>query len=172
MRKSILVIAALTVAIMATPAAAQNKNIWGTIIGGAGGGYLGSMIGSGSGRLAATAAGALLGAAMGNNVGTSLNRADAQYQSPYGYGNRRVVYQTVPAYWGPGNIARPYERRVRRPRRHRRIVVVQQAQNTCASGYTREYQTVVTVGGKQVPAFGRVCYMADGSWQKMPGLNH
>ncbi len=159
---------AWTAAIMAANAAnAQDKSVWGTIIGGAGGGYLGSHIGKGRGRLAATAAGTLLGALLGNSTGRSLDRADAMYrqQGGYNYG----VPNRVSAHWGRGHISHPYERR-----QHRRVVMHRPApvNNGCTSGYTREYQTVVTVGGREVPAYGRACYMPDGTWRKMAGLRY
>ncbi len=51
------------------------------------------------------------------------------------------------------------------PRRHR---VAQAARpSVCNSGYTREYQTVITIAGKEVPAYGTACYMPDGTWKQM-----
>lgn len=151
-------------ATFSTPAAAQNKSAWGTIIGGASGGYLGSRIGKGNGRLAAIAGGTLLGAIFGNSVGRSLDRADAAYGSqtygsPYGYGNRRVR-----PHWNQQNVSHPYARRYARPQVRSHYI---QPRSRCASNYTREYQTVVIVGGREVPAFGTACYMPDGSWKKM-----
>lgn len=171
MKRLILASAAMALVIgLAAPApvSAQNKSMWGMILGGALGGYGGSKFGSGKGQLAATAAGTLLGAVLGGNVGRSLDRADSvysrgRYNSPKGYRNRRVYRQ--PPHWGPNNVSHPYPHR-------QQLAMVQPTYNGCASGLIREYQTVVTVGGKEVPAWGSVCYMADGSWRKIGSLSY
>lgn len=194
MKKFTLISAALAIILsLSAPANADHGGglSWGTIIGGATGGLLGSQIGKGRGRLAATAGGALLGVIIGNNVQRHHNSYGGQggrghpqngyhyhdprqYESPHGYRNRRVMYQTVPYQnhrpryhprWGRGNIAQPYRPAVVQQ-------LVQQSSNHCASGYTREYTTVITIAGQEKPAWGRACYMPDRTWSPVGSLNY
>ncbi len=69
-----------TIVLLLSLAACQNgagqKQVGGTLLGGALGALAGSQIGSGSGQLAAVALGALGGAFLGSEVGKALDRAD------------------------------------------------------------------------------------------------
>ena len=170
------------------PASAQNKDLWGMILGGAGGGWLGSKFGSGSGQLAATAAGTLLGAVLGRNVGQSLNIADQAYNRGSGqifttrgvsqpryqqrYEPRRYEpWQYEPRQYEPrpywqSNIYDPNPPRSQYARIQRPLPF----RSACLSGLVREYQTVITVGGREVPAWGRACFMGNGSWRPIGSL--
>ena len=166
MKRSIFGVMAVALMIsIAAPASAQNKSLIGLLLGAAGGGFAGSQFGKGNGKLAFTALGTLLGAGAGQSVGTSLDRADTlfttrpqaiQSQQQYPQYNSQGIsqpYANVQSRYSPAPYAPP------------------PVQRGCASGYTREYTTSINVGGRKVPAWGRACYMPDGSWRPVGGLN-
>jgi surface antigen len=131
--------------------AGQNETV-GTLGGAAAGGLIGSQFGSGSGKLAATGLGVLLGGILGNKIGKSMDDQDraralqaqqAAYSAPVG---QQIVWNN-PDNGHSGTIT---------PTRDGRD----------ASGrYCREFQTTVTIGGQQQPAYGTACQQPDGSWK-------
>lgn len=161
------ILAAATVAMLATAAPAQAQDInFGTFLGGALGGLAGSQIGGGRGKMAAVGAGVLLGAILGGQLG---RQAQPQYGQP------QVIYrQPQPNYDMRGAHNQPgyYGRR-------QQVVIVQRPQYaqpqyapqpvTQACPYSREYQVPVIVGGLTVPAYGTACSWDGGqSWQLGP----
>lgn len=169
----------LTLATLAgttTPARAD-KDVLGLIGGAIGGGFIGNTIGKGSGRTVATATGAVLGGIVGQSVGRSLDRADrSAYSSGYGYYDRSgyydrgysssTVYYSEPAPQRVYYVAPSYERRVRTyevvPAPANYTIVDNSVGN---SGYCREYNQNVTVGGRTQSSYGTACLQPDGSWK-------
>lgn len=92
--KTVVAMPALLAGLMlAAPAGAGDKDLFGALLGGAGGAVLGAQIGKGHGRLASTAAGTLIGAAVGQSFGRSLDRADAVYAAGYRGHQPQVIYR-------------------------------------------------------------------------------
>jgi surface antigen len=129
------------------------KQTAGTVLGGVGGAVLGSQIGSGSGRLVATAVGTLAGAMIGSEIGRSLDRADRlalqqaeqrAHRAPVG---ERIVWNNPDS----GNYGS--------------ITPVREGRAAQSGAYCREYQTTVTVGGREQLAYGTACQQPDGSWK-------
>lgn len=155
-KKVIRLMGVLAIAV-AISGCAITKQDAGTVIGGGLGGFLGSQFGSGSGKKIAIGAGAVLGAFLGNKVGASLDQADqmamnqtlnnvpagesVQWQNPNG-GHTVQVTPTTP----------PQESRVRTNR-------------GTVNTVCREYQTTITVEGRQQQGYGTACRRSDGSWQ-------
>lgn len=124
----------------------------GAVTGAVLGGLAGSQMGKGSGQLWATGAGAVLGGLMGSEIGASLDRADQMamqraqttaYAAPIG----ETIKWNNPESGNTGTITPMKD-------------------GTSSSGrYCREYQTTVTVGGKQQQGYGTACQQPDGSWE-------
>ncbi len=129
------------------------KRSLGTLLGGIGGAVAGSQIGRGSGRHVAIAAGALFGAVLGNEIGRSLDEAD-RLAAEHAAQNALESHKTgQPAEWSnpdSGNSG---------------WVVPTKTWREPAGNYCREYQTGVTIGGKEETAYGTACRQPDGSWQ-------
>lgn len=150
------ILAPLVAAALALGACSQDagqKQVGGTLLGGAGGALLGSQIGGGTGQLIAVAVGTLAGAMVGSEVGKSLDRAD---QTAMANAERRAhsapVGETIT--WNNPDSG------------HRGTVTpVRDGYNQNTGAYCREYQTTVTVGGKQEQAYGTACQQPDGSWK-------
>jgi surface antigen len=128
------------------------KETGGALIGAGAGGLLGSQFGRGTGRLAATGAGVLLGGLLGSSAGRSLDRADQLY---YGRATAETLETAPSGYrsqwrnpdsgnWGTITPTRTYE---------------------TASGFCREYQQTVVVGGRYQEGYGTACRQPDGSWR-------
>lgn len=128
------------------------KQTVGTIGGAAAGAVLGSQFGSGDGRVAATAIGTLLGAFAGSEIGASLDRADqAAASQAMNQAYTAPVGQTI---------------RWNNPESGNNGTITTTRDGYSNSGsYCREYQQVITVGGKQQTAYGTACQAPDGSWQ-------
>lgn len=188
-----LALALVALAVVAAPARADGgKELFGTILGGAGGAVAGAQFGKGSGRLAATAAGTLLGAVAGGSFGRSADRADRLYYGEYYGGHRprhagwgpppRFAYNHPPpvVFAPPPVVYAPPPRVVYvQPR----TVYVQPSPAYAYDGglppgaqmvrdgydssghYCREYQQSVVVGGAVRPGYGIACMMPDGSWR-------
>ncbi len=129
-----------------------NKENVGMASGAVIGGILGSKVGKGSGQLWATGAGALLGSVMGSSIGASLDRADQMYmqratQSAYTAPIGQQITWNNPESGNSGTITPTRDGKDNGGR------------------YCREYQTNVTVAGKQQHAYGTVCQQPDGSWE-------
>ncbi|HEX9703541.1 MAG TPA: RT0821/Lpp0805 family surface protein [Rhodospirillales bacterium] len=131
----------------------NQKQLAGGLLGAGLGGFAGSKIGGGKGQLAAVAAGTLIGALVGGGIGQSLDNIDKTYaERAFTRVNAAPVGQTV-AWNNPdtGN--------------HGTITAVRDGTNTRTGAYCREYQTTVTVGGRNEQAYGTSCRQPDGSWQ-------
>ncbi len=132
---------------------AGQKQTAGTIIGGIGGAVIGSQIGSGSGQLVATALGTFAGALIGADIGKSLDRADqlAMRQAEQQAHSAPIGDQIVWNNPDSGNSGS--------------VTPVREGTNARSGAYCREYQTMVTIGGREQRAYGTACQQPDGSWQ-------
>lgn len=142
---TMLFIAVLSASLLAC----QTKQESGAVIGGTLGGVLGSNVGGGEGRTAAIIAGTLLGAYVGSEMGRYMDENDARKaQSALEY-NRDHQAST----W-------------RNPNTGADMSATPTRTYKSASGEScREYQTTVTVSGKQEKAYGTACRQPDGSWK-------
>lgn len=151
--KAIAPLAAAALILAACSGNAGQKETAGTIIGGIGGAVLGSQIGGGSGQIVATAIGTFAGALIGNEVGKSLDRADqlamrqAEQQAHSAPIGDRIVWNNPDS----GNSGT--------------VTPVREGTNANSGAYCREYQTTVTVGGRDQEAYGTACQQPDGSWK-------
>jgi len=165
---------AAVLAILAMSAAPAQAGALGCLVGAGAGGFGGAQIGGGTGRTIATIAGSLIGCSIGSNI---QNNDNSRYQQrSYGYrngGHHRYVDNRYYEQYDWRNSPRlqaanySYNNRVvvRQPTQQQIVQVVVPQGPACSSGYTREYTTTVTVGGKQVPGYGTACYKPDGSWE-------
>lgn len=163
----------------AMPARAQNSDFVGALLGGAGGAVAGAQFGQGKGRLVGTAVGALTGAMLGQSVGRSLDRGDAAYYGTRvddGYYQPRAYsyYQPAPAYYRPAPrviYSQPvYAAPAYYPPPPPQQVYYPPPQPEAASatGYCREYQAPIAIGGRKINGYGQACMQPDGSWQLGP----
>ncbi|MDP3725766.1 MAG: RT0821/Lpp0805 family surface protein [bacterium] len=131
----------------------REKEFGGTAVGAALGGLLGSQFGHGKGQLMTTAVGALAGAWLGNEVGRSLDRAD-----------RISAEQTAQRALDSSPDGRAVS--WRNPNSgHSGAVMPTQTYQMANGNYCREFQQVLTVGGKQEQGYGTACRQQDGSWK-------
>ncbi|MBI1363906.1 MAG: glycine zipper 2TM domain-containing protein [Proteobacteria bacterium] len=152
MKRSLTLIA-LTGLVLAGCESTNQKEQWGTILGGATGAVVGSQFGKGKGQIAAAAAGTLLGAFIGSSVGRSLDRADMAYLG-------QTQQQTLETY--PDNRAGAWQN----PNSGNSGTITPTQTYQAASGaYCREFQQQITVGGKSEVAYGTACRQPDGSWK-------
>lgn len=128
------------------------KQTWGTILGAAGGGVAGSQFGKGDGRLIGVAIGTMAGAFIGSEIGSSLDKADqmaiakqTQNALEYTPNNQQVVWNN--------------------PNTGVQSVVVPTNTYQTNTGYCREYQNTIMIGGKEEVAYGKACRQPDGSWK-------
>jgi len=135
----------------------------GCLLGGGAGGFGGSKIGKGSGKTIATIAGALLGCGVGSRVQDNNAAANQQRTQPQIQWNNNTNAQYAANGWTKSQPTSAYWPQQPQPTQRTQVATVQ-----CASGYTREYNTTVIVGGEEVPAYGTACYKADGSWELGP----
>lgn len=154
MRK--IVIAAVSVCLLATGCADMQgigpKQGIGTLGGAALGGLGGAQLGKGNGQLAFAAAGTLLGALAGSSIGSSLDRADEMY--------RQQAMER--AYTAP--VGSPV--RWDNPQSGNRGVIVPTRTGQRADGATcREFQQTIYVGGQPQQGYGQACQQQDGSWK-------
>lgn len=131
----------------------RDKEIGGTLLGAALGGFLGSQIGGGTGRLVATGAGVFLGGFLGQQIGRQLDEKDrleaelaAQRALETSRAGETIAWNN-PDSGASGSITptRTYQRG--------------------DNQYCREYQQTVTVGGQTQDAYGTACRQPDGSWK-------
>ena len=159
------------------PAAASDKEFFGTGLGAALGGLLGSQFGRGEGQLATTAAGVFFGGLVGQDVGQSLDRADRLYtrghrQGDYGYyAPRRQVYYD---YYEPTYVAPPAPPPQRVIYVQQPVVQYRHAQHYNdhydrtayrQGSYCREYTQRVRIGDRIEESYGTACLQPDGAWQ-------
>ncbi len=134
-----------------TTTGTENETI-GTLLGAAAGGWAGSSIGKGNGRIVATAAGTMLGAAIGNRVGRSMDELDrmkAQRAQEFAYAapiGETIVWNNTDS----GNYGN--------------VTPIRDGY-TGAGRYCREFQTELTIEGRQENGFGTACRQEDGSWR-------
>jgi surface antigen len=186
--KTALAIPALLAGLMlASPAGAGDKDLFGALLGGAGGAVLGAQLGKGHGRLAATAAGTFIGATIGHSVGRSLAHADTVYATRHG-GHRshvnvpqRHYYSAHDGYrYGHGYRQSDYYRghvysyappRVvyyEAPVRPAYVVAPPVVTYRSTAEYCREYTAPIVIGGSEVMGYGQACRRPDGSWKLGP----
>ena len=151
--KALVPLAAAALILAACSGDAGRKETAGTVIGGVAGAVLGSQVGGGSGRLVATAVGTLAGAFIGNEIGKSLDRADqlamaqAEQKAHTAPVGEKIVWNNPDS----GNSGT--------------VTPIRDGRNAQTNAYCREYQTTVTVGGREQEAFGTACQQPDGSWK-------
>ena len=147
------IIAVLAVGLLAGCASGGGKQGAGAVLGGLAGGLAGSEIGGGEGRLWATGAGVLLGALIGSEIGASLDRAD----------QAALQQNTQRAFTAPLNQPIVWDN----PNSGNRVVVTptNQGRHQATGAYCREFQQLITVGGRTEEAFGTACQQPDGSWK-------
>lgn len=118
------------------------------------GGLIGNELFHGQNAFAGVLAGALIGGIVGNRIGNYMDSQDKA--------NMQNAITTVPvgqeASWtsaneGPNHQSVSY------------TVKPVRAYTSSSHHYCREYQTIVTVGGKAQKAYGKACRQADGSWK-------
>ncbi len=152
--KTKVIASTLLVALLAT-GCENPKQAIGAVGGGALGAWAGSSIGKGRGKTVATAVGAVAGALAGGYIGGQLDQkdrmeADRAHQAAL---ENSKIGQT--AQWrnpDSGNSGS--------------ITPTKTFQNTQGQ-HCREFQQIISVGGKQEKAYGTACRMPDGHWQIM-----
>lgn len=156
-----IIFTVIAVAMLSIPTVAQAGTM-GCLLGAAAGGFGGAQIGSGNGQLAAVGAGTLLGCGIGSSIQNSNQQR--QYQPRYQPQPRYQQVQSIYSYQRPTRrYYQPAPVQWQQPRPTPRPVT----QNTCP--YSREYQDTVTIGGKQVLAYGTACSYNGGSdWDLGP----
>ena len=89
------------------------------------------------------------------------------FYRPFYYAPRPVVVTPYPTYYGTWDLYdRPYYDRpavVTRPVERR--MVNSAPSDGIDRSYCREYQSTITVDGKEQPNFGTACKQPDGSWR-------
>jgi surface antigen len=151
--KAIAPLAAATLFLAACSSDAGHKQTAGTVLGGIGGAVIGSQIGSGSGQIVATALGTFAGALIGGDIGRSLDRADqlAMQQAEQRAHNARIG-ETIE--WNnpdSGNYGA--------------VTPLREGTHARSGAYCREYESTVTIEGREQFAYGTVCQQSDGSWE-------
>lgn len=128
-----------------------NKQMMGTLAGGAAGAVAATNIGKGKGNIAAIAVGTLLGAAVGSEIGKSLDRADQAAM----YNTSQAAFENAPTgrttewhnpdtgHYGTYTPTNTYYDR---------------------GTYCREYTQTIVVGGRRQEGYGTACRAPDGSW--------
>jgi len=131
----------------------NQKEQWGTILGGATGAVVGSQFGGGKGQMAATAAGTLLGAFVGSSIGRSLDKVDMMQL----HQTQQHTLETAPdnraGAWQNPNTGNSGT-----------VTPVQTFQSS-SGNYCREFQQQIMVGGRSETAYGTACRQPDGTWQ-------
>ncbi len=149
----LVVTIALFLSLAACANGAGQKQIGGTLLGGALGALAGSQIGSGRGQLAAVALGTLGGAFLGSEVGKSLDRADALFMQRTARQALETNRTGVSSTWNNPDSG------------HSGTVTPTRTFQTASGQFCREYQQTVTIGGRTESAYGTSCRQADGSWK-------
>lgn len=130
------------------------KEGFGTLAGAGLGAWAGSSIdNNGSGGVIAVAAGTLIGGLIGNQIGKGLDKVDRQeagrtQNNGLEYGKSGESRQWYNPDSGNGGSFTP-----------------EPAYQNKSGQYCREYQQVITVGGKNETAYGKACRQADGAWK-------
>lgn len=125
---------------------ACNSDKVGAVIGAVLGGVIGADQGRGAGPVIG---GALIGAVLGGVLGSAI---DASNQACVG-DVLEYVPANQPVYWDDPQTGYGYE------------VTPMRTYEPNPGLYCREYQTVVTIGGRAEQAYGTACRQPDGAWQ-------
>ena len=141
-------------ALVAACADAPTKQEIGTGVGAVAGGVIGSLFGHGLGKVAATAAGGLLGGWLGHTAGGALDRADKE-KATEAAATAESAPLGEPVTWT--NAETGHSGSTTATGDH-----VDAAGNRC-----RDYQSTVTVDGKDDVSHGTACRQSDGSWTAM-----
>lgn len=121
----------------------------GAVMGAVVGGVVGNQIGGGKGKSLATALGIIAGAMAGSSIGRTMTKVDEMH-AQRALETSRTGYTTT---WDNPDTGAQYAFEPTR------------TYQTASGSYCREYQTTVTVGGKQEQGYGTACRQPDGSWQ-------
>ncbi|MDO8606058.1 MAG: RT0821/Lpp0805 family surface protein [Phaeospirillum sp.] len=144
----------LACSILAACANGPTNQEIGTGVGAVAGGVIGSMFGHGLGKVAATAVGGLLGGWAGHAAGGALDRADKEKaQEAAEQAQTAPIGETVswnnPDSGNSGAVTALKEG-------------VDSSGNRC-----RDFQSTITVNGKDEAVRGTACRQPDGSWAAM-----
>ena len=146
-RLSVVVVVACALALGGCAGMTQEDQ--GALAGAAIGGAVGHNFGGGNGQVLATFAGAVLGAFAGSSIGRRLDQYDEQ-QAQQALESSPTGNET--SWVNPDTGS------------HVTFVPTETYQRDNGQ-YCREYQTTVTVGGKEQQAYGTACRQPDGSWK-------
>lgn len=126
-----------------------NRELLGSLLGAAAGGFAGSQIGDGRGQLAAVAGGTVLGYLLGGTIGRSMDSMDqnciGQALEHAGDGQQIV--------WDNPRTGDQYQ------------VVPTQTVQRSDGHHCREYTATAVVNGRSQQTYGRACRQPDGSWK-------
>ena len=124
----------------------------GGVLGGVGGGVIGSTMGKGKGKIATTIAGALIGSLLGSEIGASMDATDKMLAERSTQNALETAKTNTAVSWNnPDNG-------------HSGAITPVRTYQT-GNRYCREYQQVVTVGGRKQSAYGTACRQPDGTWE-------
>ena len=129
------------------------KQTGGTLIGAGLGALAGSQVGSGKGQLAAVVIGALGGAWLGGEAGKSLDKADRMYAERTAQDTLESGKTGQTATWRNPDSG------------HAGTVTPVRTYQTASNQNCREYETTVTIDGREEKAMGRACRQADKTWK-------
>ncbi len=126
-----------------------NRELLGSLLGGATGGFLGSKVGDGRGQLAAVAGGALLGFLVGGSIGRTMDEVD---QHCIGQALEHASDgQTIT--WNNTQSKAQYQ------------VVPTRTVQASDGRYCREYTATAVINGRIEKTYGKACRQPDGSWR-------
>lgn len=144
MNKRAIVVALLSVSLLA----ACTKRDQGTVVGGLVGGALGSQFGGGTGKVIMTGLGALAGAYIGGNIGQKMDDND-RMQADRALENNRTGEAST---W-------------RNPDSGHSYTVTPTRSYQGSAGQCREYTTKAIIDGRADVVRGTACRQPDGSWK-------
>ena len=126
-----------------------NRELLGSLLGGATGGFLGSKVGDGRGQLAAIAGGTLLGFLVGGSIGRTMDEVD---QNCIGQALEHASDgQTIT--WNNSQSKAQYQ------------VVPTRTVQASDGRYCREYTATAVINGRTEKTYGKACRQPDGSWR-------
>ncbi len=124
-----------------------------TAVGGLGGAAFGGLIAAAAGGGGAAIAGAVIGGALlGGLVGNMLDQRDKRLQAEAAQRALESGRAGKPVAWTNPDSG------------HSGTITPTQTYQS-GSSYCREYQTTVTIDGKQEQGYGTACRQPDGSWK-------